>query len=290
MGGRVRGGVGAIIFAGLVAVGGRAADPPAEPVVVVDSAGKEIKLSKVKFTTGARKIGWLPDQKGALALEVREPNSTQYARGVITLVPLASVESITYEAGKATIGVKGLPTPLVGTTEYKGFTAIGFEGDSGGVVGKFAGGVPKTGVKSVTFPGAKPLPERKPGGMAWTVKVDQPKAGNPAITVRDLKALYSAPGGVEQLADVLPARKGDPLTLDASLKRLEVLAVDPNTHLAAAEVQAGDGPERTVVIPTTRDQGGKTGTLVGLLGEVDAGWKLFPLHTIKTLSPAEAKP
>jgi hypothetical protein len=285
---RVSGAVGVVFLAGLIGLGGRAADAPAdEPVVVVDSAGKEIKLTKVRFTTGTRRLSWLPD-KSALALEVREPNSTQYAKGITTLVPLASVESIAYEPGKATIGVKGLSAPLVGTTEYKGFSAIGFEGDSGGVVGKFAGGVPKSGIKSVTFPGAKPLPERKPGGTAWSVTIDQPKAGNPALAVRDLKVLYAS-GAAEQVADALPVRKGEPLKFDASLKRLEVLAVDPNTHIAAAEVQPADSPERTVAIPLTRDQGGKTGVLVGLLGEVDAGWKLFPLHTIKVLAPAAEK-
>lgn len=277
--------VGVLLLGGLTALGA-AADPPGEPVVVVDAAGKEVKLTKVKFTAGTRKLGWLPDPKAALAFEVREPNSTAYAKGVVTLVPLASVESITYEPGKATVAVKGLPAPLVGTTEYKGFTAIGFDGDAGGVVGKFAGGVPKAGIKSVTFPGAKPLPERKPGGLAWSVKVDQPKAGNPTLVVRELKVLYALPGGVEQLADALPVRKGDPVKLDASLKRLEVLAVDPGTHMAAAEVLAGDGPERTVVVPLVREADKKAGTLVGLLGEVDAGWKLFPLHTIKVLTPA----
>jgi hypothetical protein len=288
MGGRLRGLVGAILLGGLAVVCARAADPPPGEAVVVDSAGEEIKLTKVKFTTGTRKLGWMPEK--TVALEVREPNSTTWSKGVVTLVPLASVESVTYEPGKATITVKGLSAPLIGSTEYKGFTVIGFEGDSGGVVGKFAGGVAKSGIKSVTFPGAKPLPERKPGGLAWSVTVDQPKAGNPALAVRELKVLYALPGGVEQLADALPVRKGDPLNLDDSLKRLEVLAVDPNTHMAAAEVQTADGPERTVVIPLTREQDKKTGTLVGLLGEVDAGWKLFPLHTIKTLSPAGEKP
>jgi hypothetical protein len=288
MGGRVRGVVGAILFGGIAAFYAGAADPPPGDAVVVDSAGKEVKLTKVKFTTGTRKLGWMPEK--TIALEVREPNSTTYAKGVVTLIPLASVESVTYEPGKATVAVKGLSAPLVGSTEYKGFTAIGFDGDAGGVVGKFAGGVPKAGMKSVTFPGAKPLPERKPDGLAWAVTVDQPKGGNPTLAVRDLKALYALPGGVEQLSDVLPVRKGDPLKLDASLKRLEVLAVDPNTHMAAAEAQTADGPERTVVIPLTREQDKKTGTLVGLLGEVDAGWKLFPLHTIKVLTPAGEKP
>src|SRR5947209_4760214 len=156
MGGRTRRLIGAILLGGLAALCARAADPPGgEPVVVVDSAGKEVKLTKVRFITGTRKLGWLPDPKGSLALEVREPNSTTYAKGVVTLVPLASVESVTYEPGKATVAVKGLSAPLVGSTEYKGFTAIGFEGDAGGVVGKFAGGVPKAGIKSVTFPGAR---------------------------------------------------------------------------------------------------------------------------------------
>ena len=109
------------------------------------------------------------------------------------------------------------------------------------------------------------------------------------LTVRTLKALYQFPGGSEQLADVLPVRKGDPLSLAAPFKRLEMLAVDNTVHRAAAELEPADGPARLVVFPLTKEQDKRTGTLVGLLGEVDAGWKLFPLHTIKEIRPGEAK-
>ena len=55
-------------------------------------------------------------------------------------------------------------------------------------------------------------------------------------------------------------------------------------HFSHLEVQPDEGPERVVAVPLTLEQNGRTGTLVGLLGEVDAGWKLFPLHAIKVMT------
>ena len=49
-----------------------------------------------------------------------------------------------------------------------------------------------------------------------------------------------------------------------------------------ASAASGDA----VVIPLTIERDGKTGTMVGLVGEVDVGWKLFPLHCIKVIKPA----
>lgn len=274
----------------------RADDPPAAgTAVVTDGSGKEVKLAGVKVTAGTRRLGWLIDpkgttddaKKGPLALEVREPDSTAYQKGVVTLVPLASVESVKYEADKMTVAVKGLKDPLVGTTQFKGINVVALEGDAGGAVGKFSGGVAKGGFKAVTFAGAKLLPERKPGGTNWAVTVDHPKANNPTLTVRNLRALYSFPGGAEQLVRALPVRKDMPLMFDGTLKKFEPLAVDTNAKMAAAEVQVGDGPERLVAIPLTWDLDKRTGTLVGLLGEVDAGWKLFPLHTVKVVKPGD---
>src|SRR5688572_6406347 len=74
-------------------------DPPAGSAVVTDGAGKEVKLTGVKVTAGVRRLAWLADpkgtadaeKKGPLALEVREPDSTGYQKGVVTLVPLTSV-------------------------------------------------------------------------------------------------------------------------------------------------------------------------------------------------------
>jgi hypothetical protein len=53
--------------------------------------------------------------------------------------------------------------------------------------------------------------------------------------------------------------------------------------MAAVEVQMGDGSEKIAIIPQEIEKDGKKGTLAGLVGEVDAGWKLFPLHTIKSM-------
>ena len=276
---------------------GAAADP--DPVTLVDAGGKEIKLAAVKFTAGTRRLGWLADPKGAtddakkgpLALEVREAHSTGYAKGVVTLVPVASVEAVRYEYDKQAlaVAVKGLAEPVAGTLQFRGINAIGFEGDAGGVVGKFAGGTAKDGFKSLALSGAKPLPTRPAGATAWAVQIDHPKAMNPTLVVRNLKALYAVPGGTEHLADALPVRKGDPLPLSAALKKLEILAVDTNTQIAAAEVTTDAGADRLVALSLTRERDKKTAVLVGLLGEVDAGWKLFPLHTIKVVKSGEGK-
>lgn len=265
-----------------------AADPPGPAATLTDAAGKEIALSAARFTSGVRKLGWLGDAKTApLALEVREPHSTTYQKGVVTLIPVASVEAVRYDYAKQTmaVAVKGLPAPVEGTLQFKGINTFGVEGSAGGVVGKFAGGVAKDGFKAITFSAAKAPPVRE-AGPAWRLTIDHPKAMHPTLTVRRLKALYAA-GATEWLTDDLPTRKGAPLKLDAgAVKQLEVLAVDTNTQTAAAELTPPDGPPRLVAVPLTREHGGKTGTLVGLLGEVDAGWKLFPLHAVKLAAPA----
>ena len=139
----------------------------------------------------------------------------------------------------------------------------------------------------MAFPAAKPVPPHKAGGTAWSVQIDQPKAGHPTLAVRNLRALYHFPNGSEVLLGEVPVRKGKgPLKFDGSLKKLEFLAIDMNTHMAAAEVCEGGTPECTVVLPLTIDRDGKTGTMTGLVGEVDVGWKHFPLHCIKVIRPA----
>jgi len=268
----------------------------AEPITLVDAAGKEVKLSSVKLTAGVRRLAFLADpkgttdevKKGPLALEIREPISTTFQKGVITLVPLSSVESVKYdyEKLKMSVVVKGLMEPLAGTLQYQGINVIRLDGKSGDMTTKFTGGTPKDGFKSITFPGAHPLATRPPGVKHWSVRIVQPKEKDPTLAVRNLKGIYSFPGGQEQLVEALPARKGEPLVLNDKLKKLEFLAVDPNTMMAALEATLENGTERLIAVPLSLEQDKKTGTLTGLIGEVDAGWKFFPLHTIKTVQPA----
>jgi hypothetical protein len=276
---------------GSIVAGSRAADAPAE-ATVTDADGKGVNVTGPKFTTGTRRLAWLADpggatddaKKGPLALEVREPHSTTYKQGIVTLVPLASVESVKYDYDKklARVAVKGLAEPLVGTLEYQGLNVLAFSGTADGKAASFRGGAFTKGtVKAVAFPDAKPAATRK-GLSAWQVQIDQPKAMNPSLRVGELKFLYQLPGGAELLTDSGATHKGEPLKLDGSVRSYATLAVDPSSRVIAAEVVSGD-KERVVVIPPTTEKDGKTATLVGLVGEVEAGWKLFPLHTIKSM-------
>jgi hypothetical protein len=281
-----------VLFAGLMSFVATAEEPA--PVTLVDSAGKEHKLTNVKFTTGTRRLAFLAEangktedaKKGPLALEVRETNSTTFAKGVLTLIPLSTVESVKYDYEKLqmSVGVKG-QAAVPGTLEFRGINLLGVETKTGDGTTKFLGGTPKDGFKSIGFPEAKPLPSRAVG-TAWTVQIIHPAAKDPTLTVRTLRALYTFPGGAEQLMDTLPVRKGEKLALDTRLKKLEVLAVDSNTHIMAVEAIIEGGSEQLLAIPLTLDQGNRVGTLTGFLGEVDCGWKLFPLHTVRVIKPA----
>jgi hypothetical protein len=280
-------------------------DPPPSQkgeVILTDVDGKETRLSGVKFTTGTRRLAWLADPKaatpgeklGPLALEVREPNSTTLARGVLTLIPAASVESVKYDYEKLTssVSVKGVKDPVPGTLQYARINTLGISGTVGGKAASFTAGVRgKSAVKSVAFPDAKPV-AAKAGGRNWAVQIYHPAANNPTVRAKNLKVLFQSLDGTQKLVDALPERKGEPVSFDAKLSRFEML---DNTDVrdvkyAVADVEAGKGEERTVVIPlTTGEDGKQTGTLAGLVGEVEAGYKLFPLHTIKLIVPLSKK-
>jgi hypothetical protein len=201
----------------------------------------------------------------------------------MTYIPLGSIESIKYDYEKqvASVSVKGVTEPLVGTLQYRGVNVLAFSGSADDKATAFSGGAfTKGNIKAVTFPDARPLPPRK--GSPWLIQIDQPKAMDPTLKASSFKFLYVFPGGVEVLADAATVRKGEPLKLDDSVKAFTPVAVDLNTQMAAVEVQIGD-VEKVVVLPLQIEKDGKKGTLAGLLGEVDAGWKFFPLHTIKNM-------
>ena len=140
--------------------------------------------------------------------------------------------------------------------------------------------------KSITSAGGA-VPKRLAGDL--NVQIVQPKAENPTLFIRNLKVLFSYPGGVEELVDAFPIRKGTPIPFDESLKRFEFLADGQNTEYSAAEVEIGATPERIVAIPHKLEKDKKIGTLLGFVGEVDAGWKFLPLHAIKVITPSKRK-
>jgi hypothetical protein len=303
---RVWGGLILVLGAGLTPFVIGADVPAAGEIVVVDVDGKEHTLTGVKFGTGTKRLAWLADpngntedaKKGPLALEVRESTSAMpLAQGIITLVPITSVESLRYDFDKelVNIAVKGLSQPLSGALFYPRVNVIGISGTSSTNTTSFTGGVRgKPSVKSISLGGGQPHTRSK-GGTSWNIRIvktkkDEPAVvDNPTLTARNLKVLVTQPGGTEQLVDGLPVRKGQPIPFDDKLKRFELLANDLNTHFAAAEIDLGSDAERVIAIPLWPSEDRTTGTLIGILGEVDAGWKLFPLHTIKVITPSKRK-
>lgn len=270
--------VGLTFFCGLLAVAAET------PVVVTDAEGKEVKVANARFTVGTRRLTWLADAKGAtpeaklgpLAVEFREPNSTGFQNGVVTLVPASAIESVKYDAAKLTVAVKvaGVPEPLTGSTAFKGMNALGLETGDPATATKYAGGSVKSGVQAFTFPEANAF-ERKPvTDGKWNLTIDQPKANNPVVPVTGLRFL-AGNGKGEAVLTALPAKKGAALDLAAGTP-FEVVAVDLTRKVVVVEVAKDD----TRTLTLTPDVDGKPGSVVGVLGEVPAGWKLFPLHTL----------
>ncbi len=287
-----------------------AADEPGgrlDQLTITNLDGQEYRLTGVNFTTGTRRLAWLADPQaatpearlGPVAVAFREPNSTTYAKGVLTLVPVKHLESVKYDYERevVTLVIKGAREQLTGSLEYAGVNVLGIVGQAGGKTTTFTAGVRgKSAVKSVVFPDPLPVPPvpKEAAGKGWSVRLVQSKKAAalpepPPLIVRNLKTLLALPGGAEKLIDGIPQRKGPPVPFDPNLKQVELLAHDPDRNFAAAEITLATGPEKVIAIPLLADADKQAGTLVGLLGEVDVGYKLFPLHTVRLIVPYERR-
>lgn len=286
----------------LAALADDEAPKPAPPgtLVVVDGGGKEHKLKSWKFTAGVRRLGWLADDKsaGPEALVVREERKINFLAGVTTLVPLDRIRAVTFDEDGRTMTVRaatgGKPeedATLLGTTAYKGINKLALEaevdkGDAGIAEVTFRGGELRGGIQAIRFP---------------TPKVAAGKAGRPAVVVsadRDIKKthkvsdllpLYRFKGGREKTAPVLFFRK----TLKLDVGKIKKIAVSgEDSDDVVWQVGQKDGDDATLTLLQTASVDGQPAELVGLVGKVPAGYKLFPLRRIGSVefdSAEEAK-
>jgi hypothetical protein len=274
-------------------------------LVVIDHAGKEVKLSAWKFLSGTRRLSWLaPAGKakakgpkggeeggddetpaGPEALELREENSTTFQNGILTLVPVAGLKKIAYDPDSKTVQVTYLAGDkdgtLTGSTKYKGVNKLMVEGEVdlgelGKAAQKFQGGTPK-GVKSFQFLGASPLPAAK-GRPAVLTANDREKTKH---EVSDLRALYRVARGQERLSDLLMFKATVKIDLAKLQKLRRVESEEKNGGGYDFEVTLKSGKEHTLtLLTTTNPEDGKPAQLEGLLGRVPGGYKLFPAHTV----------
>ena len=264
---------------------------------VIDAAGKEFALQKWKVTGGVRKLAFLEgDAKNTEAFELREIGSTTFREGIVTLVPLRRIEAIEYDYDKQMVSVRvaGLEKPLQGTTKFKDINTITLEaevdqGNAGVAELRYRGGVPKGGIRAVRFAGPK-APEAPPKGEVFSLTVPpEGKGQNPTVQqVTNLQALYRTGGGVEKRLPYLIFKKTLKVEL-ANVRTMHVGDYDVKARTAECEVELKDGSQLSVTLLTSATIDEKPAALLGLIGEVPAGYKLFPIHTVTDWQPGEVK-
>jgi hypothetical protein len=306
---------------GAWAVAADEAPKPVEPgmLVVLDAAGKEQKLKAWKVTAGTRRLGWLapvaekattaesgegkraPRRKGPPAgpeaLELRAEMKIEYAEGVLTLVPLDRLRSLEYDNDKETVTARVATGPkpdgdevLTGSTKYRRINKLVIEaevdrGEQGIAEIKFLGGLPR-GIRGVRFPPPK-APAAAPAGRPAAV-VSADGEAKSTHKVADLQPLYQLADGGERLLPTLMFRKT--LKLDVAKIAKIVTAGNENDPSWQVTMKAG-GDETLTLLHKIPFEGGQA-SLLGLVGRVPAGYKLFPVAAIAEIKfdATEAKP
>jgi hypothetical protein len=282
-------------------------------LLIVDAVGKEQKLKTWKFTEGVRRLGWLAEKKessdkdkkdaskgkretqavGPEALVLRAETEIEFLDGVQTLVPLVNLRSIDFDAEKETMTAKVVrgdkaedDEALVGTTKYKRINKLVIEaevdkGDLGIAEIKYLGGYPR-GMRGVRFSSPKPAPTPM-GRPGLVVVADSRKKTKHKVV--DLQPLYLLPDRAEKLLPTLMFKKT--LKLDVSKIKKIVVGGDAATW----QVTLKDGGDEALTLLETIPFEGKQARLLGFVGRVPAGYKLFPAIAIAeiTFDAAEEK-
>jgi hypothetical protein len=273
---------------GLVAVlGAPAADEPAKnegQLTVVDNNGKEQKLQAWKFTEGTRRLNWLATKEkpvGPEALAFREDNSTNFADGVVTLVPLTRIHSLDYDykAEKVKLTVATGPqakdkATLTGDIGFMGTTnKYTVEGD-GGAEAKYSGGVEK-GFTALKFPA--PKGEALAPGRPALLTTIKSKMGTVEHKLLDFQPLFRFADDSEVLGTKIYLKD---LTVDlAKLDKITRTAGAGDETVWIVTPKKGD--DETLPLLKAPKIDGKDATLVGFVARVPAGYKFFPAYLIK---------
>ena len=275
---------------------------------MIDNKGKEKNLTTWKFVRGVRHLSWLspaptkkpddkkPDDKkpkevapvetGPPALVFREMDSTTYADGIVTLIPLESIRELSYdyENQKTTVRVatsdkKEDDVVLTGTAaKYRGFNVVTIEAeiDFGGLgvaEAKFKGGE-EGGIQGFRNESPKPF-KAEAAGRKSQITVEGQKD---PISFMGLKALYKTEAG-EKTSDTLFFKK----TIKAPFEKLNGLKAADKGIGAEWTLELRNGESQTFTLRDPAPLDGKAAKLQGLLATTKGGYRLFPMHTMREI-------
>ncbi|MFQ3591635.1 MAG: hypothetical protein SNJ82_00390 [Gemmataceae bacterium] len=279
--------------------------------VLVDSTGKEVKLSNPTFTEGVRRLGWLakpeqsppgkdkppssPKTKGKrptasafdpVAIVIRDAAKFTFAEGVVALVPLKQVRSVSFDPEKRTMTLRAATSDqpaddvtFTGTTLYKGNNKLTLEAEvNKGALGvaavTYQGGIPKGGFRELRFPTPQ-VESPKPGRAAVVLSAD--KTVKREDKVIDLQPLYRLADGREVLVPTLLFKK----TLRLDVSKIAGLAqTDAEGDDIVWKVTATDNETADLTLLTTGRIHDQDASLIGLVGRTAYGYRLFPPRRI----------
>jgi len=266
-------------------------ETPATKAILVDAAGKEVPLAKWTIAFGTRKLSWTPTPLEVL--EVREVNSTTFKEGILTFVPLSRLKAIDYDYEKQTISVEvaGVMEPVIGSTKFAGVNQVVIEAEANvsgmGVADvKYRGGVVKGGFKSLKFPDAKAV-DTKEDGELYTIQIAEAKGKGASVVVRGLQPLYQIEKS-EKLIPSLMFKKTLKIDFE-KIQKLRIVMPPDKVKMAECEVVTKDGQELGLTLLSIVPIDGKNAVLIGLVGRVPGGYRLFPMHTISEFQIGEVK-
>ena len=294
-------------------------EAPAGGLVLVDAKGKEQKLKTWEFTEGTRRLSWLvpvkdkepekkdgedkpddrrrrpparPRAEGPEAMVFRDENSTDWQKGVLTLIPVERLRGIDYDNEKQTATVKVAAgakpendVELLGITRFRGTNKLTIEaevdkGELGVASVKYFGGIP-TGIRAIRFPNPKAAPAATGRPAQVTVNLDGKKKATEKVT--DLQVLYRTGRG-EKLSPILLFKKT--IKLDVA-KLQKMVAVESEGTEWQLTLKKGD--EETLTLLDAGEIDGQKVELEGFLARVPAGYKLFPPSLVTAIQFDEVK-
>jgi hypothetical protein len=280
---------------------GKAETKDKEHILVVPPVGdKEVKLIDYRFTAGTKRLALTEASvkpktpAGPEYFEFRDDKSTTYKNGIFTYIPLASLRKIAYDREKKTVSVVALndageDVTLNGSTNFANRNRLTIEAEAiidglGAASIKYNGGIEKGGLQSVAFPSPK-ASEKVKGSPSVITADDKEKSKH---TAYDVQPVYLVDGEYRIVPYIMFKK-----TVKVDMHKLAgfrfIPSEDKKKLSTDYEVTLRDGAKHTLSILTAVENDKKKMTLVGLIGRVPVGYKLFSVDAIFEYRAEDAK-